>query len=285
MEKANDIGLSNEFKQLERVLCMNISRMDDDSIRCILTAEDLEENGLNLEDFFRNSDHAREFLQTIVERAKEEVGYEFGGGALAMQVVPLPQNGLLITFSEKADSFLKGLSEHLKDIFQLGGSSEIADFVEQDSIPQDQDRTKVIENLLKNIIESKVEAIRSKGETVPKQQGQRKLTQKQTDKNNTGISEFLLYQFESLDLMEQFCRYAEPGRYLKSMVYYLPETQKWYLAIWRGRMAEKSFRRFCTQALEYGRLITDQSSRMIYLQEHGQCILEKDAIQNLKALR
>lgn len=44
---------------------MNISRMDDDSIRCILTSEDLEENGLNLEDFFRNSDHAKNFYKQL----------------------------------------------------------------------------------------------------------------------------------------------------------------------------------------------------------------------------
>ena len=263
---------------------MNISRMDDDSIRCILTSEDLEENGLNLEDFFRNSDHAKEFLQTIVERAREEVGYEFGRGALAMQVVPLPQNGLLITFSEKADSFLKGLSEHLKDIFQLGGNSEIADFVDQEPTQQDSDRNKVIENFLKNIIESRVEAMRSKETAISKQQEQRKIAEKSSNKNGAGISSFLLYQFDSLDIMEQFCRYAEPGRYLKSMVYYLPETTKWYLAIWRGRMAEKSYRRFCTQALEYGRLISDQNNRMIYLKEHGTCILEKDAVNHLKSL-
>lgn len=262
---------------------MNISRMDDDTIRCILTSEDLEENGLNLEDFFRNSDHAREFLQTIVERAKEEVGYEFGGGALAMQVVPLPQNGLLITFSEKADSFLKGLSEHLKDIFQFGGdSSDTSNLTEQSVQQQDQDRTKAIENLLKNLIESRVEAIRSGEITTSKQQEQQKTASK-TQKNNE-ISGFLLYQFDSLDTIEKFCNCIESGHYLKSMVYYLSETQKWYLAIWRGRMAEKSFRCFCAQALEYGILITDQDSRMAYLKEHGDCILEKDAINNLKAL-
>lgn len=263
---------------------MNISRMDDDTIRCILTSEDLEENGLNLEDFFRNSDHAREFLQTIVERAKEEVGYEFGGGALAMQVVPLPQNGLLITFSEKADSFLKGLSEHLKDIFQLGGSSEIADFVDQEPMQQDHDHKRALEDLLRNIIESRVEAIRSGEAATAKQQEQKKITAKQQQHQSAKISGFLLYQFESFDLIEQFCQCAGLDCRLKSAVYYLPETHKWYLAIWRGRMAEKTFRRFCAQALEYGTLITDQSSRMAYLEEHGECILEKDAISRLKGL-
>lgn len=154
--------------------------------------------------------------------------------------------------------------------------------MEQEPEQQDKERTRAIENLLKNLIESRVEAIRSGEAVVQKPQEQKKTAPKQQD--NIKISGFLLYQFDSLDIIEQFCCCAEPGRYLKSMVYYLPETQKWYLAIWRGRMAEKPFRRFCAQALEYGVLITDRDSRMAYLKEHGECIIEKDAVNQLKAL-
>lgn len=262
---------------------MNISRMDDDTIRCILTAEDLEENGLNLEDFFHNSEHAREFLQTIVEKAKEEVGYEFGGGALAMQVMPLPQNGLLITFSEKTDSFLKGLSEHLKDVFQVGGSSEIADMVEQEPEESGNERGKFVESLLRSIIESKLEQAVRSGESVknPEIKEKKKKTAK-TEEHK--LSDFLLYRFESLDAIEEFSFSIEPGRFLKSSVYYLSEDQRWYLAVWRGRTGEAPFRRFCAQALEFSRLVTDSGHCMEYLREHGECILEKDAINRLKEL-
>lgn len=260
---------------------MNISRMDDDTIRCVLTAEDLEENGLNLDDFFHNSEHARAFLQTIVERAKEEVGYEFGGGALAMQVMPLPQNGLLITFSEKTDSFLKGLSEHLKDLFQL--DSEEADDGKADDGELDKERGRLFEGLLKGLLESRMEKERAAeaGETQK---------EKKPDKKKTGeaavqaMPDFLMYRFDELDAVERFAFVAQTGRFLKSSVYYLPENGQWYLLVWRGRTAEKTFKAFCAQALEYGSLVTDNSSQMGYLREHGECILEKDALKHLKEL-
>lgn len=260
--------------------------MDDDTIRCILTAEDLEENGLNLEDFFHNSEHAHEFLQTIVEKAKEEVGYEFAGGALAMQVMPLPQNGLLITFSEKTDSFLKGLSEHLKDIFQVGGSSEIADMMEQKTEDPGNERGKFVESLLRNIIESKLEQAAKAGGLTgkPEIKEKQKKTESVKKEEQQKIPDFLLYQFETLDTIEKFSASAESGRFLKSSVYYLPENQQWYLAVWRGRTGEVPFRRFCASVLEFGRLVTDSGYYMEYLREHGECILEKDALNRLREL-
>lgn len=259
---------------------MNISRMDDDSIRCILTSEDLEENGLKMEDFLQNSEHAREFLQTIVERAREEVGYEFEGGALAMQVMPLPQNGLLVTFSEKTDSFLKGLSEHLKDLFQMGGDSELTDFMEKNASGKDQAKT--VENLLRSIIGNRLEkSLKAAEENNIKETKKKTIAEKKTPAK---LPEILMYRFETLERIEKFCMVAETGRFMKSQIFYQPENKQWFLIIWRGRTSEKLFRKFCAQALEYGILVSDNENQMAYLMEHGECILEKDAVNQLKLL-
>ena len=251
---------------------MNFSRIDDETIRCLLTSEDLEENGLKLEDFFHNSEHAREFLQTVVERAKEEVGYEFAGGALAMQVSPMPENGLSITFSEKADSFWKGLTEHLKDIFLSKDKSEVTDFMEQTSHIQETDSSKIIENLLRGFVENRLE----------KMSEEAKLPKKEQKKEP--MSEFLLYRFSSLEYIENFCKEVPSGHSMKSKVYYLPEKGIWFLAVWRGQTPEDIFRGFCARALEYGSLVSDNGSQMAYIKEHGDCILEKDAIHILETL-
>lgn len=262
---------------------MNISRMDDNTIRCVLTSEDLEENGLNLDDFFHNSEHAREFLQTIVERAREEVGYDFEGGALAMQVMPLPQNGLLITFSEKTDSFFKGLSEHLKDLLFADGTQG----QETDSGEAQQQRSGVLEGFLKSLLEGKLEKSVKNEEHTTGDQAVRKEKKKTEGTGQAEVSpmpEVLVYRFSHLDVIEKFAAIAQPGRFLKSSVYYLPERETWYLLISRGRMAEKLFQSFCAQALEYGSLVTDSTAWIEYLMEHGECVLEKDAMKRLKEL-
>jgi adapter protein MecA 1/2 len=262
---------------------MNFSRLNDDTIRCFLTSEDLEENGLKVDDFFHNSESAREFLQTVVERAKEEVGYEFDGGPLAMQVTPLPEEeGLVITFSEKADSFWKGLSEHLRDIFLSKEKSGISDLLEQTKTAPEEDHSKLIENLLRGFLESRTEkAEKEEGNTVQKQ-SERTTKKKETETDR--LPDFLLYRFKNLEYIEKFCTNVQPGRFIKSQVYYLSEQDAWFLAIWRGRTGEDSFRKFCAQALEYGTIVSDNICQMEYLKEHAECILEKDALKMLKNL-
>lgn len=263
---------------------MNFSRVDEDTVRCFLTSEDLEENGLKLEDFFHNSEHAREFLQMIVERAKEEVGYEFDGGALAMQVSPLPENGLVITFSEKSDSFWKGLTEHLKDIFSTKENSEMTDFLDQSKNPQGENHSKLIENLLRGFIESRLEQAEKEETVVEKPIGKGKKVHKEEEEGQSELPELLLYRFEDLEHIEKFAGVVSEKPLIKSRVYYLSEQDAWFLMVQRGRTKEGAFRKFCAQALEYGTLISDNACQMEHLEEHGECIIAKDAIEVLKQL-
>lgn len=255
---------------------MNFSRINENTIRCVLTSEDLEEYGLNLEDFFRNSEQAKEFLQKIVERAKEEVGYDFEGGALAMQVAPLPKDGLLITFSEKTDSFLKGLSEHLKDLLVADGMPE----VEADS-PEvlSGEQGNLLEGFLKSLFDDKDD---TKASEKISQKVQTKKKEKKAEVSS--MPEMLMYAFSSLNVLEMFVQVAQSTRFLKSSLYYLPEMNVWYLTVWRGRTSAKLWKSFCAQALEYGTLVSDSSTSVTHLKEHGQCIFEKDAVKQLKAL-
>lgn len=95
---------------------MKFSRVDKDTIRCIITEEDMKEHGLNIEDFFNNKDKSREFLESIVEQAEKEVGYQVKNGVLAIQIMPLPRNGLAITFSENGSKNFVDIFDHMKDV-------------------------------------------------------------------------------------------------------------------------------------------------------------------------
>ena len=95
---------------------MKFSRVDKDTIRCIITEEDMKEYGLNIEDFFNDKDKSREFLESIVEQAEKEVGYQVKNGVLAIQIMPLPRNGLAITFSENGSKNFMDIFEQMKDV-------------------------------------------------------------------------------------------------------------------------------------------------------------------------
>ena len=53
---------------------MEYKRIDENTIRCIVTEEDMESFGLNLDEFLSHSGRSDEFLQYIVSEARDELG-------------------------------------------------------------------------------------------------------------------------------------------------------------------------------------------------------------------
>lgn len=94
---------------------MKFKRIDEETVRCILSEDDMKEHGVELEDFLNNRGKIQDFLHSIVEMAVEEVGYKAQGGMLSMQVTPLPKNALAVTFSESTDLDFKGLLEQMTE--------------------------------------------------------------------------------------------------------------------------------------------------------------------------
>lgn len=80
---------------------MKIERVDDKTVKCFLSNEELEEYNIDYKDFIMRSEKAKEVVQEIIEQAEEEVGYKPPRFAFDLQIMMLPDQGLLLTFSEK----------------------------------------------------------------------------------------------------------------------------------------------------------------------------------------
>ena len=59
---------------------MRFKRIDVDTVRCIISEEELMENGLEVDDFLQNDGRTESFLRKIISMAEEEVGYKVQGG-------------------------------------------------------------------------------------------------------------------------------------------------------------------------------------------------------------
>ena len=80
---------------------MKFKRISPDTVRCIISQDELMENGLDMEDLMSNSGRTEEFLRKMLALAEQEVGFKVQGGPLTIQVATLPENQLVFTFSEK----------------------------------------------------------------------------------------------------------------------------------------------------------------------------------------
>lgn len=109
---------------------MKYKKINDATVQCIVSADDMTEYGLTLSDIFERNERGEEFLRDIIERAHEEVGYQINNGNIAMQITPLKDNGLVVTFTDEGPMAFKEMLQNLKEVLQEF-SAELAGQEEQ----------------------------------------------------------------------------------------------------------------------------------------------------------
>lgn len=97
---------------------MKYKKINDATVQCIVSADDMAEYGLALSDIFERSERGEEFLRVIIERAHDEVGYQINGGNIAMQITPLKNDGLVVTFTDERPADFRGMLQHIKEALQ-----------------------------------------------------------------------------------------------------------------------------------------------------------------------
>ena len=69
---------------------MKIERIDDKTVKCFISNEELEEFEITYKDFITRSEKAKEVVEEIIEQAIEEVGYKPPEFAMDMQIMMMP---------------------------------------------------------------------------------------------------------------------------------------------------------------------------------------------------
>lgn len=97
---------------------MKYKKINDATVQCIVSADDMAEYGLALSDIFERNERGEEFLRDIIERAHDEVGYQIHNGNIAMQITPLKDEGLVVTFTNEGPTAFREMLQNLKDVLQ-----------------------------------------------------------------------------------------------------------------------------------------------------------------------
>ncbi len=88
----------------------------------------MEEYGLTVEDIFARNEKGEGFLRDVIAQAHDAVGYQMHSENIAMQITPIRDEGLVITFSEAGPMTFRNILEHIREV--LTGIQE--DFGTQD---------------------------------------------------------------------------------------------------------------------------------------------------------
>lgn len=236
---------------------MKIERVDDKTVKCYLSNEELEEYEIDYKDFIMRSEKAKEVVQEIIEQAQAEVGYQPPKFAFDLQIMMVPDQGLVLTFSEKDP--LDG-----KDGEQI---------------------LECLKEMKKYLQKSKeqlgnVQAQLAAGQTgTPRQDAEPKDSAEQKASPKTR-PDFAVFAFRNAGRVMEFASVLPKNLRVKSALYVMDDVC--YLHMQKGAASYERYSRACVQALEFGSLFAAEQDRLEYLQEHGECLIEERALKKLR---
>ena len=249
-----EISVNYYVFDFERYLIvMTFERIDDTTLRCILTEEDLEERGFGLNDFLKNPYKIHGFLREVIETAAMEFDMDIKEGMLALQVAPLPNNELAITFSienEKDEEPNDMAGQIRRMIGSAMAKAGITDFEHRVA-----DQTK--KNVSTDMSEEKAEV----------------------KKAFTAV-----YQFKNYESVEKFALHAKSEGLLKTFLYRSYDKEKYFFVIRQGKETIEKTRSMCLLISEYAQVVSADENYLAYLNEHYQLIMKEHVIQTLQVM-
>ena len=240
---------------------MRIERIDDKTVKCFLSNEELEEYDIDYKDFVMRSEKAKEIVQEIMVHAEAEVGYKPPKFAFDLQIMMLPEQGLVLTFSEKDSEIRDGdqLIECLKEMKRLLQKT----------------REKV------NMIGAKEGEAQAEnaagGNAAAKASGKAKKAAGGQQENRPSVA---VFAFSGIGKAMEYAAALPSNLRVDSALYQMNDLYYLYLA--KGHAAYDRYCKACIQALEFGGLYTADDRQILWLREHAQCLIAEKALKKLR---
>ena len=225
---------------------MRFKRISTDTVRCIITQDELKENGLEMDDFLSNDGRTEDFLRKMIALAEQEVGFKVQGGPLTIQVAVLSENKLALTFSEKQAGNLMELLEGLRS---------------------------AMSNLSNAVNDKKKEKEKTETAETPVPASKKDLYLLEFDDLNS-LQAFCAGLAENIEEQMQ----------MNSELYLLEDENVYCLILRRGKMDEKQICRIMSASIEFMDAVSAQEGQVAYIREHGKCILTDHAISQMQRL-
>ncbi len=218
---------------------MKFAIVNDTTLRCIITEEELDHLGFGLDELISNKERAQDFLQIVLEDAEEETGFRMDEtAAIAVEATMLPGKGLALLISDGAS---RGKMQDKLRRFQ-DAMSDFTKLAEEEN-PQKEEFEEI-----KSVIKD--------------------------------CGNYLLVEIASLDNLLAFtkCMSLQPKA---SSLYKLEEC---YYLLFEDELESKQLQHIGLRGIEFCESFTFSSNKVAYVKEHGELIIKKHAMEQLKSL-
>ena len=94
---------------------MKFTKLNENSIRCVISRDEMTEYGVNLDDLMDDREKAEGFLRLILDEAKTEVDFHTSGEALNVQLSIMPDGDVALMISDDQNAAIRAMLSQFKD--------------------------------------------------------------------------------------------------------------------------------------------------------------------------
>ncbi|MBR1669993.1 MAG: adaptor protein MecA [Butyrivibrio sp.] len=287
---------------------MEFKRINKDTVTCIITEDDMDEQGIKLEDLFEKKKEAMDFLHEVMRKAEEEVDYRPTGTFLPMQINVLPDHSISLTLSENATAsfgeILKNLTEKAGIKIPKSVLEDLGDSVDEERLNRLNEYLKSLKNLtssVKNIMDEN--NIKASDEKVTLSSPESSARSSVSESISTGVKKRAdalksekernaerlkfheyMFTFTNLRTIIAFCSKVPAHIRIHSALYKNKKDGQYYLYLKRGSVDPKLFASLFTMAYEFGHFKASNENVIAYIRENYECILSSHALETVAFL-
>lgn len=242
---------------------MKIERINENSIRCVLTNLDLSVRNVNISELTYGSEKARNLFREMMQKASNEVGFEAEDIPIMVEAIPMPNDSIMLIITKIDDP------DELDTRF-----SRFAPAAEEEDHFWNNFASELLEGALAAVQPSNL----SSGSDSPKPQAETADNKETTTSAGQNVR---IYLFSSLDLV---CAAAKETGTLftgESTLYKNPVNEKFYLVLKRENCDEFAFSKTCNKLSEYAERQKYEPATEAYFTEHYEMFVKKNVLQVL----
>lgn len=250
---------------------MKIERINENSIRCTLTRDDLEERQVKLSEIAYGTEKAKMLFHDMMMQASKELGFEANDIPLMIEAIPGAGDSIIlnITKVENPDDIDSKFSK-------LG--SMLGESNKNNSLLERMKKLEGAEDVL-DILRHVTEAVKSL--PVPEEN---EVESSSKDSEEEPSIPLRFFSFSTLDSVIRAASLLN-GIYCGANTLYKDDIAELYiLAMTQTEHSTSDFNRICNMLSEYGCAEPGDGATLAFLEEHCTAILPQNALQTLGQL-
>lgn len=250
---------------------MRIERINENSIRCILTSFDLSVRNLNLRELAYGTDKAKKLFEEMMSRANDEVGFNAENTPIMIEAIPMTGNAIQIVITKVEDP------EELDTRFSKFSQSRQAAMQNNEWLRKlTNELLEGADGILQKLRES---GLISDAQAAQISQGRSASGKAQAPAAST--EDHRIFAFDDLDKVIAASK-AIASFDTDSKLYKKEGGDSYYVLVLKMQPDKsEDFLKACNMIAEYGRKLRSGAASLAYYDEHYRTVVAEQAVQKL----